>query len=156
MQSEQQAAIEPKTHAERSDTNELLRQSRQVLYNMGTLSKADFEHFESMGNLQSDNSRPHVTPQTTNLPFDPVHEYNEPNEQCYGSTFQAQTLDKQPPWVKFIISSLDGRLKSIESQITDLNTKWKYIDDRLQNQNSRFSNMEQHEKQIHVLKHTTS
>lgn len=57
-----------------------------------------------------------------------------------------------PPWVNVIINSLDGRLRSIEAQITTQNSKWQNIEGQLQNQNHRMVSIEQQMSQMNNLK----
>lgn len=126
------------------DTNALLRQSREVLYDMNTqtpnqvIKKAELEQIAINRNIP----QPGLSlPQVHSQPFQQNININEEHrrQNMYGGAHNGLSglnPSETPPWVSVIINSLDGRLRNIEAQIITQNSKWQNIEGQLRSKST--------------------
>ena len=143
-----------------TDTNTLLRQSREVLYDMNTQTANQVINIAELEQIAMNRNIPQTSlnlPQGHSQPCQQNINTSEERrrQNMYGGAhneLSGLNPSETPPWVSVIINSLDGRLRNIEAQITTQNSKWQNIEGQLQNQNQRMVNIEQQMSQMNSLK----
>ena len=106
----------------------------------------------------SDPNNPYLL-QNSKLPACSPPTYEHYRQSIYmnnGNHDQFENQTEAPKWVTSILKSLDARLKSIEMQLSNQNSRWQHIDSQLQNQNRRLLNMEETFSQINTMQQTVS